>query len=261
MLATQRHGLILDEVDARGAITVGDLASGLRVSEMTIRRDLEKLEKDGKVQRVHGGVISQKSTKTTVEQPFEVTRRKEVRSKRLMAEEAASLVEPGGAIALMGGSSVFALAEQLLGHSSLTIVTNSIPVSDLFSSSPNRGITVYLSGGSRTPTDSLIGNLAVNAFSQFNFDAVFLGSLGMDAEAGFSAPSLAEAETNRAILRQASQSFVLVDHTKWGVRGFSSFASLDEVDALIVSAGLPQEDISSLRKLSRKVIVAKGDAK
>ena len=240
---------------------MGELAESLNVSEMTVRRDLEKLERDGKLRRVHGGVVSNQSVTATFEQPFEETRGRQVRAKKLIAEAAASLVSPGSAIALLGGSSVYALAEQLTNHSNLTIVTNSIPVSDLFSSSASRGITVYLSGGSRTPTDSLIGNLAVDAFAQFNFDTVFMGSLGMEAQAGFSAPSLAEAETNRAIMRQAHRSAVLVDHTKWGVKGFSSFASLSEVDVLIVDSGINNGDLAQLREMSKKVIVANGGAK
>ena len=260
MLAAKRQFAILEVVNARGAVSVVELSNELNVSEMTVRRDLEKLEKDGDLLRVHGGVISKKSATTTEEKPFEETRSKEIRAKKQIAKAAATLVNPGNAIALLGGSSVYALAEELLEHSNLTIVTNSIPVSNLFANSPNRGITVYLSGGSRTPTDSLIGNLAVGTFSQFNFDMVFQGSIGVDVNAGFSAPSLAEAETNRAIMRQANRSVMLVDHTKWGVKGFSSFASISEVDVIVVDNGLKGEDLGLLQEVSNKVIVAYGSA-
>lgn len=258
MLAAQRRASISEYVLTKGAMSIGELAESLEVSEMTVRRDIDRLEKEGGVIRVHGGVMSAALKTATTEAPFEETRGIEVSAKQEIAKQAASMVNPGDAIALLGGSTVYSLAQELTEVDNLTIVTNSIPISDLYTKFSNQVFSpfVYLTGGTRTPTDSLVGNLAVDAFSRFNFDYVFMGTVGMDLQAGFSAPNLIEAETNRAIVKQAAKSVVLADHTKWGVRGFSSFANLGDVDHVIVDKRLPQESLDELREFTNCIIIA-----
>lgn len=258
MLAAQRRASITSFVSKRGAITIGELAEQLQVSEMTVRRDIESLEGDGLVKRVHGGVTSTDFRTTTAELPFEVNLNKKAEAKAAIAKEAVKLVKPGDAIALLGGSTVYSLAKDLLSVANLTIVTNSIPISNLFMSQQANTNNVYVSGGTRTPTDSLIGNLAVNAFGQFNFDVVFMGSLGMDLEAGFSAPSLVEAETNRAIMLKGRLTALLVDNSKWGVKGFSSFAQLKEADVLVTDPGLGETAREQLQSNVGRLLVAGG---
>jgi DeoR/GlpR family transcriptional regulator of sugar metabolism len=160
------------------------------------------------------------------------------------------------AVALMGGSSVYALAKRLRDVPSLTIVTNSVPISDLFAQKPRADQTVVLTGGVRTPTDSLVGNIATEVFSRFNLDIVFMGTHGMDSEFGFSSPNLVEAETNREVIRRSAKFVVLADHTKWGVRGFSSFSTFDRADVVITSKGLSNKALVVLRSKVKEVLLA-----
>lgn len=246
MLAAQRKARILEEVSLSGAKRITDLAESLGVSEVTIRRDVEQLATQGLVDKVHGGVTAN-SLSSTVEPPFSFNSMKEQAAKDAMAAEAAKLVRPGQAIALMGGSSVYALAKRLREIPSLTIVTNSVPISDLFAQSPRADQTVVLTGGVRTPTDSLVGNIASEVFSRFNLDMVFMGTHGMDSEFGFSSPNLVEAETNREVIRRAAKFVVLADHTKWGVRGFTSFANFESADIVITTEGISKSALETLR--------------
>lgn len=246
MLAAQRKARILEEVSLSGAKRITDLAESLGVSEVTIRRDVELLASQGLVDKVHGGVTAN-SLSSTVEPPFSFNSMKEQAAKDAMATEAAKLVRPGQAIALMGGSSVYALAKRLREVPSLTIVTNSVPISDLFAQNPRADQTVVLTGGVRTPTDSLVGNIASEVFSRFNLDLVFMGTHGMDSEFGFSSPNLVEAETNREVIRRASKFVVLADHTKWGVRGFTSFANFESADIVITTEGISKSALETLR--------------
>lgn len=225
------------------------------VSEVTIRRDVEQLASQGLVDKVHGGVTAN-SLSSTVEPPFSFNSMREQAAKDAMAMVAAELVRPGMAVALMGGSSVYALAKRLREVPSLTIVTNSVPISDLFAQSPRADQTVVLTGGVRTPTDSLVGNIASEVFARFNLDLVFMGTHGMDSEFGFSSPNLVEAETNREVIRRAAKFVVLADHTKWGVRGFTSFANFESADMVITTEGLSKDALSTLKNAVPDVRVA-----
>ncbi len=255
MLAAQRKALILDEVSLAGARKITDLAISLGVSEVTVRRDVEALAEQGLVDKVHGGVTAN-SLSSTVEPPFAFNSLKEQNAKDSMAQLAADLVKPGQAIALMGGSSVYALAKRLRDVPSITIVTNSVPVSDFFSQYPRADQTVVLTGGVRTPTDSLVGNITTEVFARFNLDLVFMGTHGMDTEFGFSSPNLVEADTNREVIRRAVKLVVLADHTKWGSRGFTSFADLPDADTVITTSGIDKEALTKLRKQVGTVLLA-----
>jgi DeoR/GlpR family transcriptional regulator of sugar metabolism len=113
-----------------------------------------------------------------------------------------------------------------------------------------------LTGGVRTPSDSLVGPVADQAIAALHFDVLFLGVHGISVEAGLSTPNLAEAETNRRLVQSARRVVVVADHTKWGVVGLSSFAALEQVDTLVTDAGLETEARSEIAEHLRRLVVA-----
>lgn len=233
MLARHRQALILQAVRSDGSARVSDLTQQLGVSDMTIRRDLEVLARDGLVEKVHGGAVLP-GPPGSHEAGFEDKLVLERSEKTSIARAAATLVRPGTAIALSSGTTTFGLAQCLLDVPNLTIVTNSLRVASLFSG--NRapdGPSVVLTGGLRTPADALVGPVADLTIKSLHFDTLFLGCHGIDIEAGLTSPNLAEAETNRAFIKVARRVVVLADHTKWGVISLGSFATLDDVDVLV----------------------------
>ncbi|MFD3533507.1 DeoR/GlpR family DNA-binding transcription regulator [Streptomyces sp. NPDC058664] len=247
LLAEQRRALILDEVRRRGGVRVNELTRRLSVSDMTIRRDLDALARQGVLAKVHGGAVPVVEA-STHEPGFEAKSVLEPSAKDEIARAAAALVAPGTAIALSGGTTTFALARHLLDVPDLTVVTNSVRVADVFheaqlaagAGESRRGAaTVVLTGGMRTPSDALVGPVADRAVRSLHFDLLFLGVHGISVEAGLSTPNLAEAETNRCLMRSARRVVVVADHTKWGTVGLSSFATLDEVDTWVTDRGLP----------------------
>ncbi|WP_307666374.1 DeoR/GlpR family DNA-binding transcription regulator [Streptomyces sp. V2I9] len=249
LLAEQRRALILDEVRRRGGVRVNELTRKLNVSDMTIRRDLDALARQGVIEKVHGGAVPVVEA-STHEPGFEAKSALEPGAKEEIAGAAAALVAPGSAIALSGGTTTFALARRLVDVPDLTVVTNSVRVADVFHDAqrPAGGggarpgaATVVLTGGVRTPSDSLVGPVADRAIGSLHFDVLFLGVHGISAEAGLSTPNLAEAETNRRLVRAARRIVVVADHTKWGKVGLSSFAALEEVDTFVTDAGLAPE--------------------
>ncbi len=261
LLAEQRRALILDEVRRRGGVRVNELTRKLGVSDMTVRRDLDALARQGVLEKVHGGAVPVVEA-STHEPGFEAKSGLELTAKEDIARTAAELVAPGAAIALSGGTTTYALAHHLLDVPDLTVVTNSVRVADVFHSAQRTSgqrqgaATVVLTGGVRTPSDSLVGPVADQAIASLHFDVLFLGVHGISVEAGLSTPNLAEAETNRRLVQSARRVVVVADHTKWGTVGLSSFAALEQVDTLVTDAGLPTEARAEISEHLRRLVVA-----
>ncbi|MEU6985286.1 DeoR/GlpR family DNA-binding transcription regulator [Streptomyces sp. NPDC046324] len=268
LLAEQRRALILDEVRRRGGVRVNELTRRLNVSDMTIRRDLDALARQGVVEKVHGGAVPLVET-SSHEPGFEAKSALELSAKEEIARTAARMVAPGSAIALSGGTTTYALAQHLLDVPDLTVVTNSVRVADVFHTAQQAGTagegtrpgaaTVVLTGGVRTPSDALVGPVADQAIRSLHFDVLFLGVHGISVEAGLSTPNLAEAETNRRLMRSARRVVVVADHTKWGTVGLSSFARLDEVGTLVTDAGLSRQTRADMAEHLPDLVVAGED--
>jgi DeoR/GlpR family transcriptional regulator of sugar metabolism len=256
MLARHRQSLILQAVRSDGSARVSDLTQQLGVSDMTVRRDLEALARDGLIEKVHGGAVLPGTPTSSHEPGFEAKLVLEQPEKAAIGRAAASLVKPGTAIALSAGTTTFALAQCLLDVPGLTIVTNSLRVAGLFATShgPESG-SVVLTGGMRTPSDALVGPVADLTIGSLHFDTLFLGCTGLDPEAGLSTPNLAEAETNRALINRARRVVVLADHTKWGVVSLASFAPVDKVDVLVTDAHLPTDARAALAGRVGEIVV------
>lgn len=232
VLAPQRHDLILSAVRRDGAVRVADLVAELGVSDMTIRRDIGELARQGLVQRVHGGAVD--SRRAAHEPGFRAKVALESEAKRAIAAAAAGSLEPGAALGLSGGTTTHLIATAIaaLPHlRPLTVVTNSLPAAAALSGDP--GLSVVLTGGSLTISDALVGPVAVAALELLRIDVLFLGVHGMDVDAGLTTPNLLEAETDRALMTAAARTVVVADHTKWGVVGLSRIADLSEVDLLV----------------------------
>jgi DeoR/GlpR family transcriptional regulator of sugar metabolism len=255
MLARHRQSLILQSVRNDGSARVSDLTQQLGVSDMTIRRDLEVLAKDGLVEKVHGGAVLPGSHGGH-EPGFEDKLVLERPEKTSIARTAAGLVRPGTAIAIAAGTTTFALAQCLLDVPGLTIVTNSLRVANLFGGNRTPDVaSVVLTGGMRTASDALVGPVADLTIASLHFDTLFLGCTGLDPEVGLSTPNLAEAETNRALIKVARRVVVLADHTKWGVVSLASFAPIDKINVLVTDVLLPSDAHAALDGRVGEIVV------
>ncbi|QNN53630.1 DeoR/GlpR family DNA-binding transcription regulator [Nocardioides mesophilus] len=258
MLAQQRQALILETVRESGAARVADLVLRFGVSDMTIRRDLDALARRGLLDKVHGGATVPQAGSTD-EPGFAEKSRREPVEKRGIARAAAQLVRPGQAIGLSAGTTTWTLAHELLDVPGLTVVTNSPPVAEVLHEQGRADQTVVLTGGVRTPSDALVGPVAVGSLASINLDTVFLGTHGMDVRAGFSTPNFLEAETNRALIRAARRLVVVADHTKWGVVGIATIAPLDQADVLVSDPGLSRDARQHLSEHVDELVVAAPD--
>jgi DeoR/GlpR family transcriptional regulator of sugar metabolism len=255
MLARQRQTAILERVRTSGGVRVTELASEFGVSDMTIRRDLESLAERGLLAKVHGGATVG-GAGSTDEPGFEAKSVRQRAEKAAIGSRAAHLVTPGMAIALSAGTTTVELARRLLPVPALTVVTNSIPVAEVFHHGGRTDQTVVLTGGVRTPSDALVGPVAVAAIRSLHLDLVFLGVHGMSERAGFTTPNLTEAETNRALVAAAERLVVLADHSKWGVVGISSMAGLAEAHTVVSDSGLPDRARAVLGEHCAELLIA-----
>lgn len=255
MLAPQRQAEILQRVRVTGGVRVSELVAEFGVSDMTIRRDLEALAERGLLAKVHGGATAAPAGATD-EPGFAAKSARQRAEKAAIAGQAAALVTPGGAVALSAGTTTAALARRLVDLPGLTVVTNSIPVADVFYRGGRADQTVLLTGGVRTPSDALVGPVAVAAVRSLHVDLLFLGVHGMSEHAGYTTPNLMEAEVNRALLDTAERLVVLADATKWTTVGLSSIAPLDAAQIVITDDGLPASAQETLAEHVEQLIIA-----
>jgi DeoR/GlpR family transcriptional regulator of sugar metabolism len=255
VLAPQRHAYILERLRADGAVRVSELMTELEVSDMTVRRDLEVLESQGHLLRVHGGATLLRES--TVHEPVFATKRTlEHDAKVAIARAAASLVEPGMAVAISAGSTTYEVSRRLADLPRLTVVTNSVPAAEVLYHGGRSDQTIILSGGMRTPSDALVGPFAVSALRNVNVDIVFLGVHGIHERAGFTTPNLLEAETDQALIETGGRLVVTADHTKWGVAGVSTIARLGRADVVISDARLDNQARTILRAEVGELVLA-----
>jgi DeoR/GlpR family transcriptional regulator of sugar metabolism len=254
MLAAQRQALIVEEVQRRGAVRVSDLTRQFGVSDMTIRRDLDLLVHQGLVEKVHGGATTPRGS-STEEPGFEAKWLRQQPEKEAIARAAARLVAPGTAVGLSAGTTTWTLAHELRDIPGLTVVTNSIQVAEvLYRGAADQ--TVVLTGGVRTPSDALVGPVAVSALGQLHLDMVFMGVHGMDVRSGFTTPNLLEADADRAFVQAARRLAVVADHTKWGVLGISTIAALEDADVVVTDEGMPDDALLLLRERVGELVLA-----
>jgi DeoR/GlpR family transcriptional regulator of sugar metabolism len=240
VLAQQRQAKIVARVRSDGAVRVADLVADLGVSDMTIRRDLEVLAGRGLLSKVHGGATV--ATAGSTDEPGFAAKADRQRAEKIaIATRAAEMVRPGSAIGLSAGTTTAELARRLVDVPDLTVITNSVPVAEIFYRADRPDRTVVLTGGERTPSDALVGPIAVAAIRSLHPDVVFLGVHGMSARAGFTTPNILESDTNRALIAAAYRLVVLADSTKWGTVGISSIASLADANTLVTDTGLPDD--------------------
>jgi DeoR/GlpR family transcriptional regulator of sugar metabolism len=255
-LARQRQQAILEQVRRDGAVRVSALVDDLGVSDMTVRRDIAQLADRGLVVRVHGGATLADAPHSSFEPEFRTKLGEQREEKLAIARLAATLVPRGSSVALSAGTTTLALAEQLREVPDLTVVTNSVPVADALHDPERRDRTVVLTGGTRTPSDALVGPVSVQALRELHVDTLFLGVHGFSERTGCTSPNMVEAATNKAMIAAAGRTVVVADHTKLRLVGLSTIVALDDVDVLVTDSGLPQPDRAMLATHVGRLLVA-----
>lgn len=252
MLAPERHRRILDSIARHGSVRVSDLAGTLAVAEETIRRDLVKLDRSGKLVRIHGGALP--AGDGAAELPFSVRFVTNQDQKRAIAAIAVNRIEPGDVIALDASSTVNELA-RIIPDIPLTVVTNSLTA--VTSLQGRSQITIVCTGGILdAPSRCFVGSLVEKTLRQFNINKLFFSSKGVDLDRGLSVLDDDHAHVKRSMIELAQEACLLVDSSKFGVSSVEFFADLEEVGHLITDEAADREELGRLRAIGVSVEIA-----
>jgi DeoR/GlpR family transcriptional regulator of sugar metabolism len=249
----ERRQITLESLSEHGEVSVAELSRAAGVSEMTIRRDLEALEREGLLRRVHGGAIS--AVSRGYEPPFALRAGREPEAKTRIGQLAATLVSEGETAAIDVGTTTLAFARALDSGAGLTVVTPSVRVAELLAG--NASMRVILTGGITRPGElSLVGDLAERAFEDLYCDTAFLGVGGIDAGAGLTEFNLDDARVKRAALTSARRCVVLADATKLAKIAFARICPIERVDVLVTDSSADESALNPIRDAGVEVLLA-----
>ncbi len=248
LLSPERERLILQALGDK-VCRIDELSETLEVSDATVRRDLQSLEEQGKVRRVHGGAIRVKFPRA--EPLFEEKASLNPGEKSSIAEKALELIQDSDIVYLDGGSTIQALAGMLGSKKNLTVITNSLmAAADLMES----GHKLILVGGEfRALSRTLVGSLTSHIINSLYIDKAFLGTIGFTVEDGISTTDSNEAFTKELIMKRSNKVIVLADSSKIGTTSFAVSGTPSDIDILITDAGIPKNVIEQLNKKNIKV--------
>lgn len=250
VLNEERRSAILDLVKRDGRALVRDLAVTIGSSEVTIRRDLDVLQKRGLLQRTHGGALP---ARTVAEADFNLAEHelKHPREKVAIAEAAAGMVHEGQTIVLGSGSTTTAIARALRGFKNLTVITNSISIAAELAGSD---VDVILTGGMlRKQSRSLIGPLAEQSLSRLRADMFFMGTDGIDTHVGLFTQNLLGAQLVRVMVEMSSRTIVVCDSSKFGKESLYTVIPITKVRGVITDKQIPEAALKALREIGVEV--------
>jgi DeoR/GlpR family transcriptional regulator of sugar metabolism len=253
-LADDRRSRVLELIRLRGFASLPALAEELAVSESTIRRDLDFLEESGVAQRTHGGVFYTGPSPKLAH--FDQRQALNWAKKREIAVAASRLIEDNDTILLDGGSTTYELAQLLVGRP-LQVVTNSLPVANLFTSSENADL-VFVGGYVHAKTGVSIGPYANQMLAGLNVRRAVLSVAGINERGTFNS-NLLLVETERAMIASAEQVIVVADSTKFGHTSLAQMCPLEEIDVLVTDCELGAEWPPRLEAAGVKLVIAEAE--
>jgi DeoR/GlpR family transcriptional regulator of sugar metabolism len=253
MLAVERRRLIAESVRSRGVVSVAEMAEALGTTEITLRRDLRAMAKDGLLVRTHGGAV-QRAGLGHEPSYYEKTGQAS-HEKAAIARVAFGMVRPGDSIILGPGTTTLALARRLVNVPELTVVTNSLLVAQALMEASR--VEVILTGGTlRRSIHALVGPAAEESVRSLRASQVFLSGNGFTAERGLSTPSPLVAAADRALASAAQQVIVLADHTKIGQETMCQTVPTARLHTLITDSRANPRELEAVREAGVEVRVA-----
>jgi DeoR/GlpR family transcriptional regulator of sugar metabolism len=248
MLPAQRRQEILRAVRS-GRSHVAELAEEFGVSDMTVRRDLRDLEREGKLTRVHGGAVG-----VTAERPFAEIAVERFEEKDAIGAAAAQMIEDGQTVILDVGTTTLQLARHL-HERELTVITSNLAIYEELL--PESSIELVLLGGVvRRNYRSLVGMITEDALRELRADIAFLGASGVEGDLGVVDTTMVEVPIKRAMMAAAGRSILLVDAAKFEMRGVVRVCGADDLDALVSDKALAMRTRTDLERAGVEVVIA-----
>jgi DeoR family transcriptional regulator of aga operon len=250
MLIEERRQHIIRLVQQDGRVLVEDLSRTLGISRITIRKDLDYLQRRGLLQRTHGGALLPQPG-TLFDPSLKEKETQHSKEKQRIATAAVALIQEGQCVLLDSGTTTTAIARALKKFSHLTIITNAVNIAAELSGS---GFEIILTGGSlRMNSFSLVGPLAEEVLDEIHADILFLGVDGFDLDIGLTTPNVMESRVNRAMVKAATTIVAVCDSTKFNRRSLSKIVDATAIHYVITDNNLPPATAEAIRSLNIKL--------
>lgn len=253
MLSTVRRQRITEWIEEEGSARVRDLAKAFQVTEATIRQDLERLEKLGRITREHGGAflnsVPSQVSSLALHHSVEMDRKQKI------GRLAASLVEDNETIILDAGTTTTEVASHLTSLNNLTVITNALNIATILGSVP--GFAIHMPGGQfKPPTLSLSGDKSIEYFRDIFAGKLFLATAGVDVKLGLTYPSFADLQLKEAMIRAAQHVYLVADATKINKASFTRLGDLELIQTFITDDGISDIDAKEFERRGIELMIA-----
>ena len=233
MLAIERRNAILEKLQAERRVVVSELSQIYKVSEETIRRDLEKLENDGFAIKSYGGAVINENA--NVDLPFNIRKKRNVISKQKIAEVISSRIKDGPSIMLEARSTAVDIAKALKERKNLTLITNSIEILIEMFDTPN--VNVLSTGGAmREGSFALVGPQTDKMLKSYHVDIAIVSAKGFDLETGMTDTEELHANNKKTMLHAGREKVLAVDSSKFGKTAFTEIGTLEDISMVVTDA-------------------------
>ena len=230
MLAIERRNAILTKLTMEGKVIVADLSQEFGVTEETIRRDLEKLDKEGLAKKTYGGAVANQNL--NIDLPYSVRKRSNVEKKQYIAEKIGDMIHDGDYIMLDASSTAIYVTKYIKSRKNITLITNSVEI--LLELADKDDWNVLSTGGSlKKGSLSLVGASAEKMINGFHVDLAVCSSKGIDIQNGITDSNERDSQIKQAIFAAADKKILAVDSTKFNKISFVKVCDLDMVDVVV----------------------------
>jgi DeoR/GlpR family transcriptional regulator of sugar metabolism len=252
MLKPERQRQIIQFIQDNSQATVLELSSLFKVSEVTIRRDLEELSEDGFIERAYGGAY--KTGQFNSESGVRQRESEQLEIKVRIGHAAVELIKDGETVFITSGTTTLEVARALVGRRRVTVFTNALNISNALVEDSN--ITLVIIGGLLSRSElSMSGHITDQALADLQVDKVITGAYAINVQSGLRNQYLPDTLTDRAILRAAAKIIVVADHTKFNRVAAALIAPITIVNTIITDDGVPAGPLDELRALGIEIEV------
>lgn len=246
MLAAERQSKIIEMTEKRGSVQVEELASELNVSAMTIRRDLIKLQEEGKLERCHGGAVARQEVNYAQKQ---TSNKKE---KENIARICASFVSEGDIVFLDAGTTTYEIAKRIKGYKNTLIVTNDLEIARLLEDGEAE---LFVCGGRvQKSTGSMFDRYATDMLADFKFDLGFFGAASINDMFEITTPTMEKMRIKRETPKQCRKAYLAADHSKFGKQAMAKVNGLGDYTGVVTDHKFTEKDRELLGKMGAVII-------
>ena len=250
-IPAERQKKMMEYIEANTSAQIHELAEKFHVSEATVRRDLDDLDRQGALRRTHGGAIKVDRS-TSYESMYSEKISQMLDEKHRIAEYAAKMVHPGDTVLIDSGTTTFFIAQALSHHENLTIITNDLYIA--YQTPIHPSSTLIVTGGVRRQgRQELVGTITENFIRDSHVDVAFIGVDGIDMTGGATNANFSEVGVKRLMLSSATRSVIAADHSKFGRVALARICDLKEASLLLTDLGLDPDIHNRLRKIGVQI--------